>query len=142
MQKTDYKKALKPLYNAKTNTPTIVEVPSMNYLSVNGHGDPNTSVEYIDAIEALYPVAYAIKFMCKKELGEDFGVMPLEGLWWTEDMDTFSTEDKSNWLWTALILQPNIVTKDMFDRAIAQVSEHKNPKSLPLVRFTNYTEGH
>lgn len=141
MIKFDFKKELKQFYDVKTGAPVVVDVPSMNYLMVDGHGDPNTSQEYVDAIQALYPVAYTIKFMCKKEQEIDFGVMPLEGLWWAEDMSTFSTEDKSNWLWTAMILQPACVDKDIFERAVDAVAKKKNPKSLSKVRFESYSEG-
>lgn len=110
MKKVDYKRELKYLYGGRVDQPVTVEVPPMNFLKVDGHGDPNTSQEYVDAIEALYPVAYTIRFMCKREQVEDFGVMPLEGLWWTGDMRDFSVEDKSNWLWTAMIMQPPVDT--------------------------------
>ena len=103
MGKIDFKKQLSQLYGAKVGKQVTVKVPKMNYLMIDGHGDPNTSQEYMDAIQTLYPVAYTLKFMCKKEVGKDFGVMPLEGLWWTEKMSDFQVEDKSNWLWTAMI---------------------------------------
>jgi hypothetical protein len=141
MEKIDYKKQLKELYQAKTNNPVTVNVPKMNYILIDGHGDPNTSQEYIDAIQTLYPVAYTIKFMCKKELEFDYGVMPLEGLWWTEKMADFKIDDKSNWLWTAMIMQPDIVTKDIFERAVNQVAGKKNPTSLDKIRFESYEEG-
>ena len=81
MDKIDYKKELKELYGAKVDKPVTLNVPKMNYIMIDGQGDPNTSQEYIDAIQTLYPVAYTLKFMCKKEQNKDFGVMPLEGLW-------------------------------------------------------------
>lgn len=141
MMKLDYKKELKDLYLAKVNNPVVVDVPEMNYLMIDGKGDPNTSQEYIDAIEALYPTAYTIKFMCKKELQKDFGVMPLEGLWWAENMNDFVFSKKSNWQWTAMIMQPDVVTKEIFERAIEQVAKKKNPKALGKLRFESYREG-
>ena len=141
MNKTDYKRELKHLYGGKVGQQTVVEVPLMTFLVIDGQGDPNTSQEYVDAIQTLYPVAYAIKFICKKEHEQDFSVMPLEGLWWTEDMREFSTEDKSNWLWTAMIMQPGIVTKGIFEQAVKQVSEKKNPASIGKIRFEQYDEG-
>jgi hypothetical protein len=113
----------------------------MNFIMIDGKGDPNTSQEYIDTIEALYPVAYTIKFTCKKLLGKDFGVMPLEGLWWTEDMKDFTVGNKKNWLWTAMIMQPDVVTEEIFNQAIEQVREKKSPKSLDKLRFASYEEG-
>ena len=140
MDKIDYKKQFKEFYSAKIGKPVTVKVPKMNYLMIDGHGDPNTSQEYMDAIQTLYPVAYTIKFMCKKELGKDFSVMPLEGLWWTKKMSDFSVEDKSNWLWTAMIMQPDFVTKEIFDRAVTQAKEKKNPVALDKIRFEAYDE--
>lgn len=142
MNRTDFKKELKQFYGGRVGHPAVVDVPAMNYPKIDGHGDPNTSQEYVDAIQALYPVAYTIKFMCKKELGEDFAVMPLEGLWWAQDMRDFSTQDKSNWLWTAMIMQPDLVTIEMFARSIEQVATKKNPPSLEKVRFEALEEGH
>jgi len=141
MDKIDYKKNYKDLYKAKTDKPVTVNVPKMNFLMIDGKGDPNSSQEYVDAVQALYPVAYALKFMCKRELGTDFGVMPLEGLWWMEDMSKFDTKDKSDWLWTAMIMQPDIVTKANFERAVKQVAEKKDLKSLSKIRFEAYSEG-
>src|SRR5664279_843586 len=141
MEKIDYKRVLGELYKAKVGQPTTVEVPPLQYLMIDGQGDPNNSKEYIAAIEAIYPVAYALKFLCKKELEKDFGVMPLEGLWWTEDMRQFTAGDKSNWLWTAMIMQPDIVTEEIFDRAITQVAVRRNPAALSKLRFETYDEG-
>jgi hypothetical protein len=113
----------------------------MNFIMVDGKGDPNTSQEYADAIEALYPVAYTIKFTCKKKYEHDFGVMPLEGLWWAEDMSTFSVHDKSSWRWTAMIMQPSVVTNEIFSQALEQVAHKKLLRSLDKVRFATYDEG-
>lgn len=141
MNKTDFKKQLGQFYAAKVDQPVVVQVPKLNFIMIDGKGDPNTSQEYIDAIQTLYPVAYTIKFTSKLQNGEDFGVMPLEGLWWTENMAEFSTLDKSNWLWTAMIMQPDVVTADIYDQAVRQVRDKKNPKSLDRLRFASYDEG-
>ena len=141
MDKVDYKKELKLYYAAKVGKPVVVQVPKMNFIMIDGKGDPNTSQEYIDAIQTLYPVVYTIKFTSKIKYGKDFGVMPLEGLWWTENMADFSTKDKSNWLWTAMIMQPEIVTEDLYDQAVQQVRKKKSPKSLDKLRFASYDEG-
>lgn len=141
MVKTDYKKELRQLYSGKVSKPVVVQVPKMNFIMIDGNGDPNTSQEYIDAIQTLYPVAYTIKFTSKIKYGNDFGVMPLEGLWWTENMADFRTEDKSNWLWTAMIMQPDIITEDIFNQAVAQVREKKDLKSINKLRFESYDEG-
>lgn len=137
----DYKKELKQFYAAKVGKPVVVQVPKMNFIQIDGRGDPNTSQEYIDAIEALYPVAYTIKFSSKNKNGEDFGVMPLEGLWWSDNMEDFSSGNKENWQWTAMIMQPDVITEELFNHAVQQVKDKKSPKSLDKIRFSSYDEG-
>jgi len=142
MQKIDYKQQLKPLYQPPTRDVVKVEVPSLNYLMLDGMGDPNTSPAYQAAVEVLFSLSYTIKFMVKKgPLAIDYGVMPLEGLWWAEDMSTFTTADKSNWKWTMMLLQPNFITLGMFDAAIQAVKRKSNPALLEQVRFETFTEG-
>lgn len=139
--KVDFKKTL-DTYKAKNHQFRILEVPPMQYLMVDGHGDPNTSQEFKDAIEALYPVAYKLKFASKQELGKDYTVMPLEGLWWAKDMSTFTTaRDKSQWDFTLMIMQPDWITQDMFNAAIQKVAEKDVPVSLSKVRFEKLSEG-
>ncbi len=142
MQKIDYKKELKHLYKPSAKKAEIIEVPAMNFLMIDGKGDPNTAPAFAEAIEALYAVSYTLKFQVKKgSIGIDYGVMPLEALWWTEDMATFSEEDKDAWSWTVMIMQPELITGAMVEEAIAQVREKKNPVALPLVRFEEFAEG-
>jgi hypothetical protein len=142
LSKIDYKKELKHLYKASAKEVVFVDVPAMNFLMIDGKGDPNTAQEYQDAVEALYPVSYAIKFMIKKgEIGIDYGVMPLEGLWWTDDMTEFSIENKDIWKWTSMIMQPELVTKELVEDAMAQVEKKKNPAALSKVRFESFAEG-
>jgi hypothetical protein len=108
--KTDFKKTLDS-YGARVHEFRIVDVPRVNYLKIDGHGDPNSSEEYRDAIAALYPVAYALKFASKHDLGQDYVVPPLEALWWAPDMAVFTTErDKTRWDWTAMIMVPDWIT--------------------------------
>lgn len=142
MEKIDLKKALKPLYSPSIKAVARVVVPPMHYLMVHGKGDPNNSQEFADAITAVYSVAYTLKFMVKKgELATDYGVMPLEALWWAEDMSAFSQGDKSNWLWTVLVAQPAFITNDMVDAAIADVKKRKDPVALHKLRFEKFDEG-
>lgn len=91
MQKVDFKKELKHLYNPSGIEVSLVDVPQMNFVMVDGSGDPNKATEYQEAIETLYSISYAIKFAVKKDQGMDFVVMPLEGLWWTDNMSLFTT---------------------------------------------------
>lgn len=142
MEKIDFKIKLRQIYQSSAKEVVQVDVPTMNYLMVDGEGDPNTSQEYSDAIEALFSVSYATKFMVKKgTLAVDYGVMPLEGLWWADDMSKFLTDDKSNWKWTMMIMQPELVTKEIIDAAISDVSKKKNPAAITRVRFEALTEG-
>ena len=140
MSKTDFKKELKHLYKPSTKAFAVVDVPPMQFLMIDGHGDPNTAQEYKDAIEALYPVAYKLKFMSKKELEKDYVVLPLEGLWWAEDMETFTRGEKSTWAWSMMIMQPEWITQEMFEAAVKQV-EKKGLPSLPKMRLETYHEG-
>jgi len=142
MEKIDYKKELKHLYRPPAKKAETVIVPKMNFLMIDGKGDPNTSQAFQDAIDVLYPLPYTLKFMVKRgEIGIDYGVLPLEGLWWADDMSSFSIEDKDDWKWTLMIMQPKLITKVMVQEAIDQVRAKKNPVSLPLARFESFEEG-
>jgi hypothetical protein len=142
VQTLDLKKDLRWLYAPSAKDVSEVVVPAMAFLMVDGEGDPNTSKGYADAIEALYALAYTIKFSVKKgPLATDYPVMPLEGLWWAEDMSSFADGDRGAWKWTMMIMQPEIVTADMLAAAVTEVAGKKNPVALPLVRFERYDEG-
>jgi hypothetical protein len=140
MTKTDFKKTLKHLYNPPRRFVTV-DVPEMQFLMVDGQGDPNTTQDYKDAIEALYAVAYKIKFMSKKGLEKDYTVPPLEGLWWAEDMETFITRNKSQWDWTMMIMTPDWISAEIFAEAVGQVRKTKDPTALDKVRLERYQEG-
>ncbi|MGZ8689016.1 MAG: GyrI-like domain-containing protein [Aeromicrobium sp.] len=139
--KVDFKRELRVLYSAGPE-PVLVEVPELAYLVFDGHGDPNTSAEYAAAVQALYQVAYTAKFAIKRaEGGIDYGVMPLEGLWWVPDMSTFTTADKSAWDWTMMIMQPDQVTPDLLEQARVKAAA-KNPlEAISRVRLERFGEG-
>jgi hypothetical protein len=139
--KIDFKKELKELYNPPGTKFSLVEVPAMNFVMIDGAGDPNTSQEYQEAIESLYSISYTAKFMLKKEKAIDYGVLPLEGLWWTEDMTRFSPNNKDSWKWTAMIMQPEFITEDLFKRALEQAGKKKNLPALSNARFQSFHEG-
>jgi hypothetical protein len=142
MDKIDLKKTLKHLYSPSTKEISVVDVPQMSFLMIDGEGDPNTSQAYADAVEALFAVAYAVKFMVKEgPSAVDYGVMPLEGLWWVDDMAKFTTKDKSRWKWTMMIMQPSFVTQEIVDRAIADVKKKKNPTAISKLRLEAFSEG-
>jgi hypothetical protein len=141
MTKTDLKKSLDS-YQAARGRFRIVDVPDLQYLMVDGHGDPNTSPAFGQAIEALYPVAYKLKFASKRELDRDYVVPPLEGLWWAEDMDAFTTaRDKSRWQWTLMLMVPDWLDDARVAAAVEQVAAKDPPARLDDVRFATLSEG-
>jgi hypothetical protein len=142
MIKIDFKKELKELYSASAKNAVLVDVPELSLLMVDGSGDPNTSLEYREAIGALYSLSYGLKFAVKKGKDQvDFAVMPLEGLWWTEDMSQFSQDRKDMWLWTAMIMQPKYVTSSLYQDVLAQTQKRKPGNALSKVRLATFKEG-
>jgi hypothetical protein len=137
--KVDVKKELKQLYNPSAKEVSIVDVPDMNFLVIDGEGSP-ASQAYMDAVQTLFPLAYALKFIVKKAKGIDYGVLPLEGLWWMDDMTQFSVNRKDEWRWTAMIMQPKYVTQTDFETALVQVKK-KNLPAIGKVRFECVHEG-
>ncbi|MET9021448.1 GyrI-like domain-containing protein [Actinopolymorpha sp. NPDC004070] len=139
--KLDLKKDLDP-YQAKRGRFRLVNVPDMQYLMIDGHGDPNTSPAYADSVNALCPVAYKLKFASKRDLGRDYVVMPLEGLWWAEDMDSFTaSRDKARWDWTLMIMTPDWIDQQVFDDAVEQAGARDRPARLGDVRLETLSEG-
>jgi hypothetical protein len=140
MSHTDWKKDLKHLYFPPQGKFTFADVPPLNFLMVDGHGDPNTAPEYADAVQALYGLAYTIKFALKAQ-GVEFSVAPLEGLWWMPDMAQFSDKDKGAWDWTMMILQPDAVTEAVVEAARAEAQKKKGLPALVKARLESYHEG-
>ncbi|WP_277374260.1 GyrI-like domain-containing protein [Pseudomonas sp. AA-38] len=142
MQKIDLKKELKQLYRPSAKEVVQVDVPTFRFLMVDGEGDPNTSPQYAQAVEALFTVSYTAKFMLKKgPTATDYAVMPLEGLWWADDMSSFAFNDKSKWKWTMMIMQPDFVELEVLHAAIAEVKKKKALPALNRLRIENFTEG-
>lgn len=139
--KIDPKKELDS-YRARRGELRLLDVPPLRYLMVDGSGDPNTATEYADALAALYPVAYRMKFASKRQLGRDYVVPPLEALWWADDMAAFtSARDKSRWRWTAMILVPDHVPAALYDEAVAEVGRKDAPAALAHLRLEVLEEG-
>lgn len=140
MTKTDFRKTLDS-YRARSGQLRVLEVPPLRYVMVDGRGDPNSSPEFTAAVEALYPVAYKLKFASKQDLGRDYVVMPLEGLWWSEQMETFtSARDKSRWNWTIMSMVPDWITGEMFEAAVSAAAV-KNSAVPDRVRLETLDEG-
>lgn len=129
-------------YAARHGEFRVLDVPAMQYLMVDGHGDPNTSAEYAEALAALYPVAYTLKFASKRDLERDYVVPPLEALWWAADLAAFtSARDKSQWDWTAMIMAPDWITDELFHDAISSATRRNLSASLGKVRLETLEEG-
>jgi len=145
MANYDIKRELKHLYRPSKARFSIVDVPEMRFLMVDGEGDPNTARAYQEALEALYGVAYTIKFMLKQDpKTEDYVVPPLEGLWWVEDtsgLAEFTMLDKDAWSWTMMIVQPEWVTPAIVEEGRTEAARKKDLPGLSSLRFAPYHEG-
>jgi len=143
MEKHNLRIELKELYGTThKNGVVTVEVPTMSYLMADGIGNPNTSKQYKDAVEALFSVSYKIKFIIKKgDIAVDYGVMPLEGLWWMDNMKQFTVKNKAKWKWTAMIMQPQWVTQDLVDEGKGAAVKKKDLPAISKLRFEELDEG-
>ena len=141
MEKYDLKVARRDLYAPGAKDFSVVEVPEMTYLAIDGSGDPNTSAAYRAAIEALYTMAYTIKAHSRTRFGRDFVVAPLEGLWWSDDLTAFTRRDKSAWHWTMLIALPDWITTDTVEAARVNARKKKDLPSIDAVSVRNLHEG-
>ena len=148
MDKIDFKKTDKPFYSGKVGRFDIIEVPKLNYLMIDGDGGP-VGESYPPSIAALYGLSYGLKFYSKQQLGKDYVVGPLQGLWWADDMNTFITREKHMWKWTMMIRQPDWITADAFaDVLESVVAKNIKKKDAPTnetflrsVRLEALTEG-
>ena len=141
LKKVDLKKELKQFYQASEKEVAIVEVPPFWFLMIDGEGDPNTSPAYARAVETLFSISYAAKFMAKKEGVGDYAVMPLEGLWWADDMAAFESGDRDRWKWTMMIMQPDFVPPELIESATAKVRKEKAHLDVDEVRYERFAEG-
>ena len=141
-EKVDFKKSMDS-YRATHGEFRFLDVPPRQFLMVDGQGDPNTSQLFTDALEALYPVAYKLKFASKLELERDYVVPPLETLWWGDDASVFTIKrDKSRWNWTVMLLVPEWITEDMYTEARSKAGSKHRPVRLDDVRLETFDEGH
>lgn len=128
-------------YRASPGRFDVITLPEMRYLAISGHGDPNTAPQYASALQALYPVAYALKFASKSD-GHDYVVPPLEGLWWAGDMGAFTSErNKDLWHWVMMIYTPSWITSAALDDA-RTIATRKDPtRRVDDVTIVTLTEG-
>jgi hypothetical protein len=141
MTKVDLKKQFKHLYQPTHKEFTLVDVPPLRFLMIDGKGNPNTSQAFQEALEALYGMSYTLKFASKKELGIDYTVMALEGLWWADDMEAFTVGAKDTWYWTVMMLQPDHITPEFVETARTELARKKDVPALPRVRYEAFHEG-
>lgn len=141
MEKIDLKKALKELYRPSARDVAEVNVPPLDFLMIDGEGDPNTSPAYQEAVEALFSVSYTVKFAIRKDRNIDYGVMPLEGLWWADDLATFLRGEKAAWKWMLMIMQPSFVTRQSIESAARALQAKRDLPALAKLRYEKFHEG-
>ena len=137
----DIKKDRRDLYAPEKDMFQVVDVPRLQFLMADGHGDPNTSADYSAVVEALYTVSYAVRAVTKEELERVHTVCPLEGLWYAKDLGAFHTREKSAWDWTLMIVQPDWITPAIVEAALDRVRANKSLPALSRVRFEDFAEG-
>lgn len=145
--KLDFKKKEKEFY-LPGREPEAIDVPAMNFIMVDGKGNPNEEDgEYQRAVELLYALSYTIKMGYKKtekpEGWSDYVVPPLEGLWWLEDGETdlSGLSQKERYFWTSMIRQPEFVTKEVFENACREVAKKKPELDTAKARLETLVEG-
>lgn len=140
-EKIDLRKKYHDLYSPSKKDFSIIEIPPLQYLMIDGSGDPALSQRYMDSIQTLFSLSYTLKFNLKKSQGIDYTVMGLEGLWWMPDMKEFSLANRSRWLWTSMMLQPDFITPDLFEEARKQVTARGKAPLAAETRLETYIEG-
>lgn len=145
MEKVDFKKELKQMFQPSAKSVEIINVPEFGFLMVDGLGNPNDSAEFQDAVQALYSVSFTIKMMPKTGAVPDgyfeYVVPPLEGLWWIDGSTQFDFNSKDNWRWTLMIMQPNFVSKGLVKSVVEKLTDKKPSPALSKVRFERFCEG-
>jgi hypothetical protein len=141
MKKIDLRKEWKENYNPSKKEVSFIKIPKMNFIMIDGQGNPNTSEGFKKGVEYLFGLSYTLKFMIKKQNIADYSVMPLEGLWWMDDMRDFTVANKDSWKWTIMIMQPEYIDKKIFEIGKKEFMGKKKIDNLDEVRFESYNEG-
>ncbi|NKQ55889.1 hypothetical protein HFP15_23720 [Amycolatopsis sp. K13G38] len=132
------------LYKVRKGAVDIVNVPELGFVVVAGSGAPE-GAEFAAAIQALYAVSYGAHFLLKKQVGQAPHVMPLEALWWVDDMSegqaSFLNTDRGLWHWQAMIMQPDPIEAGIVATAIAQAREKKASPALDQLVYQRWSEG-
>ena len=143
MDKIDFKKTMKTLFKPSAKQFSIVEVPPLNFLMIDGEGRPDSEADtqYARALSTLYPTAYKLKFLSKTREGRDYVVPPLQATWWADDMSVYLTGDKDQWKWTVMIMQPDWITQEHVDEVRTNLQKEKGPSFASALRLETYDEG-
>jgi len=141
MAAIDLKKLYRDQYTATVGEPALIEVPERPFLMIDGEGTPGVAPEYLAAVESLYPLAFGIRAAIKRETGDGYTVLPLEGLWWADDMTAYRANRKEEWKWTLMIGLPDVATADMAARVLPEVSRKRKLSVAADVRFELFHEG-
>jgi hypothetical protein len=146
MEKIDLKQQFKYLYAASAKKVAVVDVPDLNFVMVDGAIEPGkgpgTSPLFQENMQALYGAAYTLKFAIKLRQQDpvDYPVMALEGLWWVED-GQFDIQQPGNWKYTVMILQPDLITPELFEAALLQLRKKKPSPAIDRLRLERFHEG-
>ncbi len=147
MKILDLKKQFKHLYQPSAKKIEAIQIPKLQFVMIDGaieKGEaPGTSPMFAEATQVLYSLCYTLKFMLKKRKTNavDYPVMPLEGLWWVED-GFFDITVKDNWFYTLMIMQPEVVTTELFEEAREQVRKKKGDSDmLSKLHLAHFEEG-
>jgi len=146
VNKIDLRKELGHLYQPPAKQVSVIEVPRFQFAMIDGEiepgASPGVSPAFQQALEALYGISYTLKFMSKqrKENPVDYTVMALEGLWWVEGGE-FDINKPEGWRWTAMMLQPDHITREMYAEALAQLRKKKPGPALDRLRLEPFHEG-
>ena len=147
MKTLDLKKEFKHLYQPSAKKVEIVQVPRLQFAMIDGAiekgSEPGKSPLFAEATMTLYSISYTLKFMLKKRKTNpiDYPVMALEGLWWVED-GMFDITVKDNWFYTLMIMQPDVITQDLFDGGLEQVRKKRGDSpALSKLQLADYEEG-
>ncbi|MBA4419949.1 MAG: hypothetical protein C0391_02265 [Anaerolinea sp.] len=141
MESFDFRKEYRASLMPKPGQVEFVIVPAMHFLMLDGHGDPNTSMDYQASFAALYGIAYNLKFRFKKERGIDYNLLAIECLWWVQNMELFSAERKDDWCWTMMLFQPYFISIADVREAVTDIAMKKHVPGLEKVRYEVYKEG-
>ncbi len=146
MEKLDLRKELKYLYAPSSKHVELVTVPEFGFAMVDGTILPGTSVaqstEFQQAVGALYGVSYTLKFSSKLRQVDplDYPVMPLEGLWWNASGE-FDRTRHEPMFFTAMILQPDHITPEMFKDALERLRQKQDNPAVDKLRLERFAEG-